>query len=333
MDKGGLIVIGGSGFIGTNLINLYEGNCNIINLDRRESLKYNHLTYRADIRNLDDLRDKMSRNHDWVISLAAEHRDDVSPASLYYDVNVNGTRNILKAMEEKGINKIIFTSSVAVYGLNKNNPDTDHPADPFNDYGKSKWQAEEALREWYQKAPGERTLIILRPTVVFGPGNRGNVYNLLNQLTKGRFLMVGRGINKKSMAYVENIVSFIQYCIHHDLGGYHVFNYVDKPDLTTKELVEITERALNKRLPPIRIPYYLGYLGGMGFDVLSKIIHKKFSISSVRIKKFCATTQFSNNSIKDNTDFEAPYTLMEGLTKTIQSIASGNDHPISSGSQ
>jgi cell division protein FtsA len=90
--------------------------------------------------------------------MTAEHRDDVSPTSLYYDVNVQGTRNVLSAMEKNGVQNIIFTSSVAVYGLNKVNPDESHPHDPFNHYGKSKWQAEEVLREWHQKAPGERSL-------------------------------------------------------------------------------------------------------------------------------------------------------------------------------
>ena len=61
--------------------------------------------------------------------------------------------------------------------MNKHNPDENHPHDPFNHYGKSKWQAEEVLREWYNKAPTERSLTIIRPTVIFGERNRGNVYN------------------------------------------------------------------------------------------------------------------------------------------------------------
>ena len=82
-----------------------------------------------------------------VVLLAAEHRDDVSPVSLYYDINVGGLRNVLEAMETNGVKRIVFTSSVAVYGLNKKSPDEDHPADPFNHYGKSKWQAEQVLRQ------------------------------------------------------------------------------------------------------------------------------------------------------------------------------------------
>ena len=67
--------------------------------------------------------------------LAAEHRDDVSPTSLYYDVNVAGTKNVLNIMCEAGVKHLIFTSSVAIYGLDKNNPNEKHKEDPFNHYG------------------------------------------------------------------------------------------------------------------------------------------------------------------------------------------------------
>ena len=156
--------------------------------------------------------DRELKGADVVVLLAAQHRDDVSPVSLYYDTNVGGMEVTLKAMEKNGCKRIIFFSSVAVYGLNKKNPNESHPADPFNHYGKSKWQAEEVLQKWYESHP-DWNINIIRPTVVFGERNRGNVYNLLKQISSGRFLMVGKGENKKSMAYVGNIVSFVKFLI------------------------------------------------------------------------------------------------------------------------
>lgn len=152
-------------------------------------------------------------------------------------MNVQGTRNVIEAMNKNGVKNIIFTSSVAVYGLNKENPDENHPVDPFNHYGKSKWQAEDVLREWYQQQPEQRSLTIIRPTVIFGERNRGNVYNLLKQISGGKFAMVGAGTNYKSMAYVGNIVAFIKYLLSHSHAGYEVYNYIDKPDLSMNELV------------------------------------------------------------------------------------------------
>ncbi len=252
-----------------------------------------------------------------IVLLAAEHRDDVSPTSLYYEVNVEGTRNVLDAMDKNGIKNIIFTSSVAVYGLNKKNPVESSSVDPFNHYGKSKWQAEEILREWYRKESENRALTIIRPTVIFGEQNRGNVYNLLNQISRGNFLMVGNGTNKKSMAYVGNIVAFIKNCLETQKPGYRLFNYVDKPDLCMNELVQQVERSLSKELLSFRLPYWLGYMGGLSFDLLTKVTGKNFSISAIRVKKFCATTQF-DATLAHNSGFKAPVTLEEGLNRTIQ---------------
>jgi nucleoside-diphosphate-sugar epimerase len=253
---------------------------------------------------------------DLVVLLAAEHRDDVTPTSLYYDVNAGGMRNTLNAMEANGVKRIVFLSSVAVYGLNKKNPDEAHPADPFNHYGKSKWQAEKVLQEWNQTHP-DWNINIIRPTVIFGERNRGNVYNLLKQISGGRFLMVGDGNNRKSMAYVGNVIAFIQYLIEHQTKGYHVYNYVDKPDFTMNDLINHVAKVLGKHIPSTHFPFWLGMLGGYCFDCLAWLTKKKLTISSVRVKKFCATTEFNASKIRAS-GFIPPYTLEEGLTNTLQ---------------
>lgn len=312
-----IAVIGASGFVGTRLIDLIKDKHNLTNFDKQQSLKYPELTTIVDIRDKDKLQ-TMLKGFDTVILLAAEHRDDVSPISLYYDVNVEGTRNVLEVMDTNGIKNIIFTSSVAVYGLNKSNPDENHPADPFNHYGKSKWQAEEVLRAWYNKQPEGKSLNIIRPTVIFGERNRGNVYNLLKQIASGKFMKIGKCNNKKSMAYVGNIVAFIEYLTENtNTTSYQVYNYIDKPDLSMNQLIEVVGNSLNKKIPSIKIPYWLGMSGGYGFDFLAWVSRKKLSISSVRVKKFCATTQFDATKVHSS-GFKAPYTLSEGLDKTIK---------------
>ncbi|GEO09910.1 NAD-dependent epimerase/dehydratase family protein [Segetibacter aerophilus] len=311
-------IIGGSGFIGRNFMNLYKNFSSIVNLDKNEPTEALCEFRKVDVRDKGQLRNLMPVT-EWVVLLAAEHRDDVSPVSLYYDVNVEGTSNVLDVMKEKGMNKIVFTSSVAVYGLNRSNPTENSDLNPFNHYGKSKEQAEQLLLKWYKEDETNRTLVIIRPTVVFGPGNRGNVYNLLKQIASGRFLMIGNGQNIKSMAYVGNIVSFIKHCIDSNLQGYHLFNYVDKPDLTTNQLIEISETAIGKKISSLKIPYSLGLTAGYLFDISSKIMKKKLEISSIRVRKFCATTQFSSIRVQDM-NFVPPYTLKEGLNFTIKDI-------------
>ena len=308
-----ILLIGGSGFVGSFLIRELDG-FKIQNLDKRQSPFYNDITTLGDITKINQIN--FSKQIDTVVLLAAEHKDDVSPVSKYYDVNVKGTKNVLEKMDNLGIKKLIFTSSVAIYGLNKVNPDESHPEDPFNHYGKSKWQAEKVIKEWFDKDPEGKSVTILRPTVIFGERNRGNVFNLLKQISSGKFLMIGKGQNKKSMAYVGNVVAFIKDKLEKQEAGYHVFNYADNPDYNMNELVSIIEEKMKLNIPRIRIPYFFGMIGGYCFDIFSKITGKNLSVSSVRVKKFCATTQF--NAAKAHNSFNAPYSLKQGLNKTLE---------------
>lgn len=314
-----IALIGASGFVGTRLIDLLKNEpekYEMKNIDLQPSHFFNEITTIGDVRDQEQMNKELA-GHDIVILLAAQHRDDVTPTSLYYDTNVGGMEKTLKAMEANGIKRLIFFSSVAVYGLNKPNPSEDYsPKEPFNHYGKSKLQAEQVAEKWFETHK-DRNIDIIRPTVIFGERNRGNVYNLLKQIAGGKFLMVGKGDNCKSMAYVGNIVAFVKYMIDNVTSGYNVFNYIDKPDMTMNELVPLVSKVLNKHIPSVHFPYWMGMMGGYCFDALAFVTGKKLAISSVRVKKFCATTQFCADKVL-TTGFKAPYTLAEGLSRTLE---------------
>jgi nucleoside-diphosphate-sugar epimerase len=269
----------------------------------------------ADVRSVEQLRHHMSEGA-VVVNLAAEHRDDVRPLSLYDDVNVGGAKNICTVACEKSVNTIIFTSTVATYGFAPVGTDESGKIAPFNDYGRTKYEAEQIYNEWQAEAPDERTLVIIRPTVVFGEQNRGNVYNLLRQIASGRFMMVGHGNNRKSMAYVENIVAFIEYSMSFK-PGVHIYNFIDKPDFTMNALVARVNRIFGRSEKiGFRLPYWLGYLAGKGFDLAAAVTGKRFAISSIRMKKFCANSVY--NTAIDETGFVSPVPLEEALEKTIR---------------
>ncbi len=313
-----ILVIGGSGFIGSRLCaRLDKDGIRFSIFDKAQSPFFgDERCVIGDIRDSAAL-EKALDGIDVVVNLAAEHRDDVRPVSLYDEVNVQGARNLADACRLKNVNTIVFTSSVAVYGFAKPDEDETGPIRYFNDYGRTKWGAEEVYRAWRDEDPGARNLIILRPTVVFGERNRGNVYNLIKQIASRLFFMVGRGNNVKSMAYVENVAAFLEHCAL-NLKGLHVYNYIDKPDLSMNELVALVNRELGKETSTkLRAPYWLAYLGGLFFDAAALASGKKFAISSIRVKKFCATTQFKSIKI-GNTGFSPPVSLAEGLRRTIR---------------
>jgi nucleoside-diphosphate-sugar epimerase len=310
-----ITIIGGSGFVGTRLTTrLLAAGHSVTIADKNDSKKYPQFRVHADVREPDTL-EKTLAGSGVVINLAAEHRDDVTPKSLYDEVNVTGAENVCKICTKLGIKKIIFTSSVAVYGFAPVGTDEKGKINYFNDYGRTKWLAEETYRTWLA-SNSENSLTIIRPTVIFGEQNRGNVYNLLRQIAGGKFPMVGKGTNVKSMAYVENIAAFIEYNLNNPPGE-RLFNYIDKPDFDMNTLVAEVYRILEKSGKVFHWPYWVGLTGGLCFDLLASILHKKLPISSIRVKKFCANTMFESARIQ-TTGFKPPVSLAEGLERTIK---------------
>lgn len=312
-----ILVVGGSGFIGTRLLEtLREQGHEFTNFDRQLSARFPEQTVTGDVRSADELT-VASAGHDAIINLAAEHRDDVSPLSLYTEVNVGGAHALVIAAEANGIQRIVFTSTVALYGLDKNNASEDSVPEPFNEYGRSKLAAEGVFSTW-ANADAARSLAIVRPSVVFGEGNRGNVYNLAKQVSSGRFIMVGKGDNKKSMSYVGNIVGYIA----SRLGaptGIEIRNFADKPDLSSKELISILRDELNVHAASgLRLPLPLGIAAGYVFDAAAKITRRTFPISAVRIRKFAADTTVNTDRLRSS-GYTATYSLQDALRRTLAS--------------
>ena len=310
-----ITVIGGSGFVGTNLckqLSLKQQDFEIIDINM--SNQFPDKCKIGDVRDIDALRQTITGNV--IVNLAAVHRDDVRDKSEYQRTNVKGAENIASVCEEKGIEKIVFTSTVAVYGFAEPGTGEDGEINPFNEYGRTKFEAEEKLRTWQSK--GQNSLLIVRPTVIFGEGNRGNVFNLLNQIASGKFVMVGKGGNKKSMAYIQNVIAFLEKCISTE-QRYGVFNYVDTPDMTMNELVrQVRAKLKGKNSVGLRLPYWLGMILGKMADLVSALTGKNLPVSSIRVKKFASSTEF--NSAKTSLDqFVAPFALSQGIERTLQS--------------
>lgn len=302
-----IAVTGGSGFIGGRLITLLEGEGHdVVNIDIAAPRSV-------------DIEDKQAliqacTGCEAIYHLAALHRDDIFPRSRYYDVNSEGTKNIIAAAKANDITRLIFTSTFALYGLNTGMPDEQSEPKPFNDYGASKLEAEIALKAWSSES-AHNIATVIRPVVVFGEGNRGNVYTLLNQITKKRFFMIGDGTNRKSMAYVENVAGFLKYCLNEE-SHFEVYNYADKPDFNMKDLTTLIYTHLGWDKPKIAIPYALGLYAGYGFDVIARMTKKQLPISAVRVQKFCANTTCEAKKYR-KVGFEPQYTLGEGVRRQI----------------
>jgi GlcNAc-P-P-Und epimerase len=315
IPSGTILMLGGSGFIGTYLSSLFTQQHIPFRIgDLHPNSAFPGQSTQCDVRQRDSVADFI-RDAGAIVNLAAAHRDDVRPLSLYRETNIDGAVAVCAAARRTGIQKIIFTSSVAVYGFQPAPVDENGPFAPFNEYGKTKLEAEGIYRTWAAEDPA-RTLVIVRPAVVFGEGNRGNVYTLLRQIATSRFFMVGDGKNIKSMAYVGNLAAFLLHAVSFGPGT-HIFNYVDGPDMDTHSLVEHIRRSLSPQRSIPRVPLALALAAGLGFDAVAHVTGRKFPISAIRVRKFCESTQFLANQVAA-TGFIRPYSLIDALNRTIQ---------------
>ena len=156
-------------------------------------------------------------------------------------------------------------------------------------------------------------MLVVRPPVVFGAGNFANMYALIRQIDRRRFVRVGAGDNVKSLVYVDNLVDATLLAWRRLTGGFDVVNIVDKPDLTSRQIADIVFRAFGKAPPRLRVPLAFGLALGLPFDAFSRITGQPLAVSTARIRKYAADqTKFEADKLA-RLGFQAAVSLEEGL--------------------
>lgn len=208
MTKGSALITGASGFIGTHLARrLAAAGVRPVCLDLkppRERLP-GAVYITADIRNLTEVD---IPEIDAIWNLAAVHTTPGHPDHEYYDTNVNGALEVVRLADRCGVRSIVFTSSISIYGPSEDRKTEDSAPAPTSAYGKSKLMAERIHQNWQTAAP-DRRLMVVRPAVVFGPGEGGNFTRMAALLKKGFFVFPGRRDTIKSCIYVDDLLDLM----------------------------------------------------------------------------------------------------------------------------
>ncbi|MEZ4415205.1 MAG: NAD-dependent epimerase/dehydratase family protein [Gemmatimonadota bacterium] len=313
-----VLITGGAGFIGSYFIErLIRAGSEVTVLDLAPCPYPGVHSIVGDVRDPAAVREAI-QGVDRVLHLAAAHHDFGISEQTYFDVNEGAARVLVQAMEEHGVRELCFYSSVAVYGSTPPPRTEATPPSPEAPYGASKLAGEQVFRAWTDSGP-DRTAWVIRPTVVFGPGNFANMFALIRQIARGRFLQIGEGTNIKSLAYVENLVDATFHLWEHVREpGFHVFNYADKPDLSSGRIADTIYRALGRTPPSLRVPLGLGLLLAKPFDWTIRLTGANLPISGARIRKLAEMeTQFEADRIQQ-AGFSAAVPLSDGLSRMVR---------------
>ncbi len=253
---------------------------------------------------------------DMVINLAAKHHDFGVSREDFFLINENGTQVMLDVMAELKIKKLVFYSSVAVYGDVENFSHEGMGEHPSNDYGQSKLAGEALIKQWAAK-DSKREVLIVRPVVVFGPHNFANMFRLIDSIFHKRFILVGKGDNIKSVAYVENLVAATLFAMQKLRSGIEVVNYSDEPHKTSKQIADIIRAELGKKPLGFHLPLNLIYAFAYPIDVVAKLTKINFPITANRIKKFASPTTHGSKKVRD-LGFKQQFSIEDGLKNMVR---------------
>ena len=275
-----LLFTGASGFLGSNIIQLLNGAYNIISVGLSPQDTY-LVDIATDIPTFTDAFDVVfhaaGKAHS-VPKTEAEKR-------LFFDVNLQGTKNLCTALERSGIPKaFIFISTVAVYGCDSGeNITEEHPLNGTTPYALSKIKAEKYLQGWC--AMHNVKLSILRPSLIAGPNPPGNLGAMIHGIKNGKYLSIAGGKARKSVLMVQDIANLLPMLI--EKGG--IYNVCDSYQPSFRELEMVICKQLNKKRP-ISIPYWLA----KSMAVIGDCLGEKAPINSLKLRKITSSLTFSN---------------------------------------
>ena len=275
-----LLFTGASGFLGSNIIQLLNGAYNIISVGLSPQDTY-LVDIATDIPTFIDAFDVVfhaaGKAHS-VPKTEAEKR-------LFFDVKLQGTKNLCTALERSGIPKaFIFISTVAVYGCDSGeNITEEHPLNGTTPYALSKIKAEKYLEGWC--AMHNVKLSILRPSLIAGPNPPGNLGAMIRGIRNGKYLSIAGGKARKSVLMVQDIANLLPMLI--EKGG--IYNVCDSYQPSFRELEMVIYKQLNKKLP-LSIPYWFA----KSMAIFGDCFGEKAPINSLKLRKITHSLTFSN---------------------------------------
>ncbi|WP_185113197.1 MULTISPECIES: NAD-dependent epimerase/dehydratase family protein [unclassified Chryseobacterium] len=293
-----ITITGSSGFVGQNLLTYLESE--------------NHTVQSLSLRNSWIL----DKNTDAVIHLAGKAHDtaNTSAAEDYFKVNTDLTIQLFDDFLSSDCRDFFYFSSVKATADSVDGVlDENHNSDPKTPYGKSKLEAENYLRS--RKLPENKRLFIIRPCMIHGPGNKGNLNILYKIVEKGIPWPLAAFENNRSFLSIDNLNFLIgQMLVNEDLPS-GIYNFADDNGLSTNDLIKTVNKALDKKSRLWKISKHLIEKTAILGDKL------KLPLNSERLKKLTESYEVSNRKIKSALEIEKlPLSAEEGLLKTIKSF-------------
>lgn len=309
-----ILITGAFGFVGTHLSKYVSTSINnhlvAVDLVVPERCFYNEVFRWHELEKIN------WNNIDVIIHLAGKAHDtkNTGDEKSYFEINLGLTQQIFEHFKSSKATKFIFFSSVKAVAdkVTEEFLTEEEIPNPQTPYGKSKLEAEKFLLS--QSLPKNKNIFILRPCMIHGPGNKGNLNLLYQLISKGFPWPLGKFNNKRSFVSIENLIYIILDIIEKNIDG-GTFHIADDEPVSTNRLIELIAESKMKKARILMINKSLI----TKIAKIGDIIH--LPLNSERLKKLTESYQVSNKKIKDALGIiNLPVNSEEGLKKTLQSF-------------
>lgn len=319
VKRNAFLVTGATGTVGPSIVNhLIEHGYNVRSYGLDEPAPglfvepIEHIT--GDINNETRLAEALD-GIDVVFHLAALlHIENPSPtlAPKYQRINVDGSRLVALKAAQAGVHRLIYFSTVKVYGVNQREPVTEECEEcPQTPYAQTKLAGEEAIRT----VEGIETCV-LRLSAVFGPRLKGSWKRLVTAIQCGLFIPIGNLQNAHSLTYVEDVAQAALLAANSPNVDGQIYNVVGYDAPRLQDILEAIYTAANRSVPPFRIPANAALLGAGALEHGLKLFGKRSPLTPDSIRQLTHNEVFSGHKLHQ-LGFKSQLTLDQSWQKTL----------------
>jgi len=263
-----------------------------------------------------------SEGCDFVVHMAALLHIVNAGADLeerYQEINVRGTENVVQAAMQTGVQRLVFLSTIAVYGRSQGQVFTEETQPrPYSLYARTKLEAERKVLSAYR---GDTPLgVVLRLAAVYGPRLKGNYLRLVRALARGRFVPVGAGNNRRTLIYDKDVAAAIRLALKHPMAAGKIYNVTDGHFHSIKEIITAISHALGRRPPVWYVPERPIKITATIIDKIStSLLARPFHLQAA-IEKYTEDIAVSGARIQEELGFVPQYDLKRGWQEAIDQL-------------
>ncbi len=319
-----VLITGGTGFIGSQLaLSCLEKGYSVTVLGQentdaeKENVKlieeHGATVVLSSVNDRDKVFELMN-GIDYVFHLAAAQHEMNVPDQRYWDVNVQGTRNVLEASVEAGVKTFVHGSTIGVYGSAlQGNIDEQSSLKPSNIYGKTKLEGEKLVLSFSDQL----SVVVVRISETYGPGDR-RLLKLFKAIKKKVFFMIGNGRNIHHLIYIDDLIDGMLLAADSKEARGRVFVFAGKDSVTTMEMVNLIADQLGTKVPGIRAPLSLFLFVATILEVTLRPLGIQPPLHRRRMDFFRKSFSFSITGALEHINFNPKVSFSDGVGKTIK---------------